>query len=122
MQSTALDAFVDRLLQTGRRCFIVTSDGGEIVGLITPHEVRAVARSQWPDVRVADAMRALKGLRTVSPATPVAEVLKIMSGEDVNPLPVVAACGHLQSIEGWKRKSSRLRMSRDRVFGLFLFD
>jgi Zn-dependent protease/predicted transcriptional regulator len=88
--STALDAFVDRLLQTGRRCFMVTRDGGEIVGLITPHEVRAVDRSRWPEVRVADAMRALKGLRTVSPATPVTEALKIMSREDVNQLPVVA--------------------------------
>lgn len=95
--STALDAFVDQLLHTGRRCFMVTRNGGEIVGLITPQEVRAVDRSRWPEVRVADAMRALKGLRTVSPATPVTEALKIMSHDDVNQLPVVVD-GHLAGV------------------------
>lgn len=89
--STALDGFVDLLLRTGRRCFMVTTrDGGEIVGLITPQEVRAVERSRWPQVRVADTMRALNGLKTVTPATPVSEALKIMSRDDVNQLPVVS--------------------------------
>jgi CBS domain-containing protein len=92
----ALDAFVDRLLQTGRRCFIVTRHG-EVVGLITPHEVRTIDRRRWPEVRVADAMRALAGLRTVSPATPVTEALAIMSRDDVNQLPVVAG-GHLAGV------------------------
>lgn len=86
----ALDAFVDRLLRTGRRCFIVTRDHDEIVGLITPEEVRRVDRSRWPEVPVSDAMRPLQTLRTVSPGTPVTDALKIMSSDDVNQLPVIA--------------------------------
>jgi hypothetical protein len=32
-------------LFAGRRCFVVTREGGEIVGVITPYEVRAVYRA-----------------------------------------------------------------------------
>jgi Zn-dependent protease/predicted transcriptional regulator len=109
--STALDAFVDLLLRTGRRCFMVTRDGGEVVGLITPQEVRTVDRNRWPEVRVADAMRPLNGLKTVSPTTPVTEALKIMSREDVNQLPVVAD-GHL---EGVITRSHVLRLIQTRA-------
>ena len=42
-------------------------------------------------------MRALRDLRTVSPATPVTEALKIMSHDDVNQLPVVAD-GHVAGV------------------------
>jgi CBS domain-containing protein len=92
-----LEALVDRLLRTGRRCFIVTRDGSDILGLITPQEVRAVERSRWSQLRVADAMRALDGLRTVTPTTPVSEALKIMSRDDVNQLPVMSN-GHLAGV------------------------
>jgi Zn-dependent protease len=94
---TALDVFVDLLLRSGRRCFVVTRDHGGIVGLITPQEVRRVDRSTWPEVRVGDAMRPLQGLRTVSPETPVTEALKIMIREDVNQLPVIAG-GRLEGV------------------------
>jgi Zn-dependent protease/predicted transcriptional regulator len=109
--STALDAFVDLLLRTGRRCFMVTHDGGEVVGLITPQEVRTVNRDRWPMVRVADAMRPLKGLKTVSSTTPVTEALKIMSREDINQLPVVDN-GHL---EGVLTRSHVLRLIQTRA-------
>jgi CBS domain-containing protein len=95
--ATALDAFADLLLRTGRRCFMVKRDDGEVVGLITPQEVREIDRSRWPEVRVADAMRPLQRLRTVSSSTPVMEVLKIMSRDDVNQLPVMAD-GHFAGI------------------------
>jgi CBS domain-containing protein len=42
-------------------------------------------------------MRPLQGLRTVSPATPLTEALKIMSREDVNQLPVLSD-GHLAGV------------------------
>ncbi len=93
----ALDAFVDQLLRTGRRCFIVTRDHDEIVGLITPQEIRRVDRSRWPEVPVSDAMRPLQTLRTVGPGTPVTDALKMMSSDDVNQLPVVAD-GHLAGV------------------------
>ena len=93
----ALDAFADQLLRSGRRCFIVTRDHNEIVGLITPQEVRRIDRSRWPEVPVSDAMRPLQTLRTVSPGTPVTDALKIMSTDDVNQLPVVDD-GHVAGV------------------------
>ncbi|HUL71927.1 MAG TPA: site-2 protease family protein [Vicinamibacterales bacterium] len=87
--NTALDAFADLLLRTGRRCFIVTGVSGEVLGLITPQDVRRVDRSRWPTSHVKDAMRPLQSLKTVTPATPVTDALATMSREDVNQLPVL---------------------------------
>jgi len=77
------------LLRTGRRCIIVKS-GGDIVGVVTPHEIRDVARDRWVQVRVAEIMRPLDKLPTVGPRTSVVDALKAMARENVNQLPVVA--------------------------------
>jgi Zn-dependent protease/predicted transcriptional regulator len=93
----SLQTFVDEhMLRTGRRCFIV-KDNSRIVGLITPHEVKEIAREQWPQMTVGEVMRPLDQLHTVSPETPVTEVLETMAREDVNQLPV-ASNGHLEGI------------------------
>jgi Zn-dependent protease/predicted transcriptional regulator len=91
-----LQELVDELLRSGRRCFVVV-DGGTVVGLITPHEVKEVPRERWGEVAVAEAMRPLERLRTVSPESAVADSLEIMAREDVHQLPVVAD-GRLQGV------------------------
>jgi Zn-dependent protease/predicted transcriptional regulator len=91
-----LQELVDDLLRSGRRCFVVV-DGGTVVGLITPHEVKEVPRERWEQVSVAEAMRPLQRLRTVSPDSAVADSLEIMAREDVHQLPVVAD-GRLQGV------------------------
>lgn len=54
-----LQTFVDEhLLHTGRRCFVV-EENGELVGLITVHEVKEVERQKWPYTTVDDVMRPL---------------------------------------------------------------
>ncbi len=84
-----LDSFVhDHLMRTGRRCYVVT-DNGHLTGMLTPHEVKAVDRSQWPLMRIADVMKPLGSLHSVSPDTPLTEALEIMGREDVNQLPVL---------------------------------
>jgi Zn-dependent protease len=88
-----VDAFV---LRTGKRCFVVV-DGGVVVGLITPHEVKGIPRAQWTDRTVGDAMRPLAGLRTMHPDSSVADALEIMAREDVHQLPVVTA-GRLEGV------------------------
>ncbi len=95
---TDLEAMVDHLWRSGRRCLIVTSEGGEIVGLITPHEVREIERGRWAEVRVGEAMRPLARLKTVSPDTPVAEALATMTRDDVNQLPVIGPDGRLAGL------------------------
>ena len=91
-----LQDLVDDLLRSGRRCFVVV-DGGAVVGLITPHEVKQVPRERWGEVAVAEAMRPLGQLRTVTPDSSVADSLEIMAHEDVHQLPVVAG-GRLEGV------------------------
>lgn len=91
-----LQELVDELLRSGSRCFVVV-DGGTVVGLITPHEVKEVPRERWGQTAVAEAMRPLQRLRTVSPDSAVADSLEIMARDDVHQLPVVAD-GRLQGV------------------------
>jgi Zn-dependent protease/predicted transcriptional regulator len=89
--------FVEQhLLRSGRRCFVV-QQGGEVAGLVTPHEIKELERARWPYTVLADIMRPLDQLHTVTPATPVMEALETMGRDDVNQLPVVSGA-HLDGI------------------------
>jgi CBS domain-containing protein len=93
----SLQDFVDHfLLRTGRRCFIV-ADNGQPLGLITPAEVRQVARDDWSVTSVQAAMKPLERIHSVRPETPVMHAMEMMAREDVNQLPVVSD-GHLAGI------------------------
>lgn len=92
-----LQTFVEEhLVRTGRRCFVVTVNGHP-EGMITPNEISEVQRARWPYTTVADVMRPLDQVRTVTPDTPVAEALELMAREDLNQLPV-AIDGQLAGI------------------------
>lgn len=92
-----LQTFVEEhLVRTGRRCFVVTVNGHP-EGMITPNEISEVQRARWPYTTVADVMRPLDQVRTVTPDTPVAEALELMAREDLNQLPV-AINGQLAGI------------------------
>jgi Zn-dependent protease/predicted transcriptional regulator len=100
---STLQTFVDEfLLRTGRRCFLIV-ENGMVVGLITPHEVKAVERARWPYTTVSDVMIPIDRLRTVRPGTPVTEALEMIGRADVNQLPVMSN-GRLEGM-----------LSRDRV-------
>lgn len=86
----------DVLLRTGRRCVVVKSDG-RVLGMVTPHEVRAIDRARWSDATVREVMRPVETLRTVEPRTSVTEALKTMTSEDINQLPVMSN-GRLEGI------------------------
>jgi Zn-dependent protease/predicted transcriptional regulator len=93
----SLQDFVDAyLLQTGLRGYVVLQNQ-QIVGLITPHEVRQVARDLWSQTSVQAVMRPLGQLLTVSPETPALEALELMGRHDINQLPVVVN-GRLEGI------------------------
>ncbi len=86
---TDLQSLVDDLiLRRGRRCIMVGRNG-QILGLVTPNEVRRVDRDRWPETAASDVMRPLETLKTVSPDTPVTEAFATMVREDVNQLPVM---------------------------------
>lgn len=87
---TSVQDFVDEfLLQSGRRCFFVNVQGN-IAGLITPHEVRALDRSLWAVTPVQQIMKPLDKLRVIAPDATATEALEMMAREDLNQLPVVS--------------------------------
>lgn len=87
---TTVKALVDDIvLRTGRRCVMVTSDGG-VRGLVTPHDIRTLERERWPEVTLGEVMKPVGGLKSVTPDTPVAEAFTLMAREDVNQLPVMS--------------------------------
>ena len=92
----SVQSLVERLFHTGRRCFVVLDDG-RVAGLVTPHEIRQVDRSQWPVTLVDSVMRPLKGLQAVRPDAPLANALEVMARENVNQLPVMSN-SHLEGV------------------------
>jgi Zn-dependent protease len=84
-----VDVLVDQfVIQGGRRCFTVGAHG-DIVGLLTIHNLRQVPKDQWPTTRVADVAIPLEKMRVVGPDTPLWDALQQMTAEGVNQLPVV---------------------------------
>jgi Zn-dependent protease/predicted transcriptional regulator len=79
----------EHLLRTGQRCFVV-ADAGRIIGLITSHEIKGVARDRWAVTPLSDVMRPIDQLRTVEPDMLAIDALTLMGREDVNQLPVVS--------------------------------
>jgi Zn-dependent protease/predicted transcriptional regulator len=85
-----LQTLVDEhLLPTGQRCFVV-EEKGSVAGIITPHEVKLIARARWPYTTVDEVMLPLDRLHAVSSDTLVIDALETMGREDVNQLPVVS--------------------------------
>lgn len=94
---TNVQTFVEEhLLRSGKRCFVVQQNG-QVIGLVTPHEIKLLDRARWPYTTIADVMRPLDQLHTVEPNTPVMEALETMGRDDVNQLPVVSG-NHLDGI------------------------
>lgn len=92
-----LQRFVDdHLLRSGRRCFVV-QENDNAVGLITPHEVKDVDRTRWPQTSVHEVMLPLDRLHSVQPTTSVTEALEKMGREDINQL-FVLSNRHLDGI------------------------
>jgi Zn-dependent protease/CBS domain-containing protein len=106
-----LETFVeDVLMRTGRRGFVV-GEGDHMAGLITAKDVTKIERNRWPHLIVADVMRPIGELHTVTPDAPINEALEVMGREDLNQLPV-ASNGHL---EGVISRSNILRLIQNRA-------
>jgi len=96
-RSMSLQEFVDTyVLKTGQRCFAV-EDHGRFVGLITLRDVGAVPREHWESTTVREAMRPIEKLHVITPDTQVLDALKLMAGNEINQLSLVAN-GTLQGI------------------------
>ena len=86
----SLQAVVDRgVLRRGQRCFLVGTEGN-LRGLLTIHEIRAVDQDDWSSTSVQGAMLKLEDLRTIEPGTDLFEGMRVMDEGGVNQLPVVS--------------------------------
>lgn len=88
------DLPLDRLVQEevlgrGRRCFLV-ADNSHLRGLLTLHEVKAVPRERWGEVRVDEVMTRPERLATVGPREDLMAALAKMDDANVAQVPVVA--------------------------------
>jgi len=85
----AVKELVDNyILPTTRRCFPVVDDD-RVLGIITLHNVKEIPREQWASVKVEDAMTPLEEMKTVSPDDDLFTVMRQMTEEGVNQMPVV---------------------------------
>jgi CBS domain-containing protein len=79
----------DYIMTSGRRCFPVV-DGGQAMGLVTVHDVRAVERRQWPFRTVREIMTPIDKVKQVRPDDDLSSVMQILTEQNVNQVPVVA--------------------------------
>jgi predicted transcriptional regulator len=100
----------DLLMRTGRRCVIVSQDS-QVLGMITPNEVRTVDRSRWMTLTAADIMRPLHRLRTIAPEATANDAFKAMATDDVNQLPVVSG----DRLEGVVTRGQILQVLKSRT-------
>jgi Zn-dependent protease len=78
----------EQILTSGHRCFPVV-EGTRVLGLITIHDIKSVPREQWPAKTLAEAMTPFAKLKLVGPDEDLAAVLRILTEQNINQLPVV---------------------------------
>ena len=79
----------DRMLPAGERAHLVHDEAGRLVGLITQTDVLRHRQEEWPRLSVAETMTPVGNLKTVGPATPLAEALRLLATDDFHQLPVL---------------------------------
>lgn len=85
----SLQRLVDEyILPQGLRSALVMQ-GDQLAGLITLSDIRHVPREEWAQTPVGFTMIPAERLHTVTPQQSLREVLPLMTGQDVNQLPVV---------------------------------
>lgn len=78
----------EHILSSGRRCFPVVS-GSRTEGLMTLGNVRSIPRDARKTTLVREAMTPLSQVKSVSPNEDLANILQILSENDINQVPVV---------------------------------
>jgi len=78
----------EQILYTTRRCFPVT-DIDKIIGIITLHNVKGIPKEEWENTKIESVMIPLEELKTVHPDDDLYKVMRQMTEEGVNQLPVL---------------------------------
>jgi Zn-dependent protease len=78
----------EHILSSGRRCFPVVS-GSHTEGLMTLSHVKSIPRDARKTTLVREAMTPFSQVKSVSPNEDLANILQILSENDINQVPVV---------------------------------
>jgi len=87
-EMTVMQLVNEQILTSGRRCFPVVQSA-RVLGLITMHDIKAVPRAQWGSKTVGEAMTLFDNLKSVGPDEDLVTVLKLLTEQNINQLPVV---------------------------------
>lgn len=78
----------ENILPLGRRCFVV-AQGDRVQGLVTLQDVKTVPPMERASRKVGQIMKPFDRLKWVTPDEDLASVMRTLSEEDINQLPVV---------------------------------
>ncbi len=99
----------DYFMRSGGRSFFV-AENGQIVGLITAHEVKEIKRPRWLYTTVDEAMMPLARLPAIDADATVADALEKMQREDVSLLLVIRG----ENLEGFVSRNHILKLLQTR--------
>ncbi len=82
------DLVYKNIMHTGHRCFPVV-EKDTVSGIVTLHNIRTLKPEQWSYSQVRSIMVPAQELKSVTPETPLPNVMQLMAGNGVNQVPVV---------------------------------
>jgi Zn-dependent protease/predicted transcriptional regulator len=105
----------DYLMQTGEDAFPVV-DNGQLVGMVSVEEVRAIPRDAWETQTVMDVMKPIHELDVATPDEDAAAALEQLMKRDMRQLPVVrdgrlAGVIRLRDIFKWLQLQSDIQVA-----------
>jgi Zn-dependent protease/predicted transcriptional regulator len=87
-EMTVQELVQEHFFRTNSRCFAVMA-AGDMAGVITLTDVRKLPREEWPTTSVYRAMTPATQVHTTTPNEQLADVVRVLAGEDLNQLPVM---------------------------------
>ena len=95
-----LREFADQRVISGQNWhrFLVTDDGGQLVGAIAIDNLRTIPTALWSETQVKEVMRPITESTTVQSDQPLLEVMQLLEQQKLSVLPVIRKNGVLVGI------------------------
>ncbi len=86
--TTVEDTVRNYILNSARRCFPVV-EGGQVLGLVTLHNVKGIPQDLWPKKTAVEVMTPFEKVKSVRPNDDLSTTMQLLTDDSVNQLPVV---------------------------------
>ncbi|HYP52178.1 MAG TPA: site-2 protease family protein [Pyrinomonadaceae bacterium] len=102
--------FVDNVLPAHQLTAFAVARAGQLHGILTLEDLKAVPRERWPHTRVGDVMRPVAPQFFVGPQTPLARAEQLMSANGAGALAVVDREGRLVGflLRAWLKRRAKV--------------